>query len=135
MKSKTSLFLVILIIIIGGVFYWSEQDQKTKAEEAANAPVEEQINREAEIVLFYGEECPHCKDVEEFLTQNNISEKVNYSNLEVWHNKNNAQFLFEKAEACGYSKDNLGVPFLYARGECFSGAPAIEGFFKKEAGI
>jgi len=42
------------------------------------------------LVLFYGSTCPHCKVVEEFISTNQINQKLTISQLEVYDNKSNA---------------------------------------------
>ncbi|MFA6397622.1 MAG: hypothetical protein WDK96_02120 [Candidatus Paceibacterota bacterium] len=56
---------------------------------------------------FYGEECPHCEDMQ-ILTKKLEKEKgVKIDRLEIWHNKENLKQLEELDKGfCG------GVPFL-----------------------
>lgn len=128
MDKKIIIFLLVFIILAGGIWYWGSISQKSADEDMA-------INEKADIILFYGRECPHCKDVEEFIEKNGIREKVSFENVEVWHNKENARIILEKAKECGQDEKTLAVPFLYVRGKCLTGAPDIEEFFKKEAGL
>jgi glutaredoxin len=88
-----------------------------------------------DIILFYGKECPHCQDVEKFIEENKIMEKVGFDSVEVWHNQANSEVMMEKAKECGLSQENLGVPFVWARGKCFMGGPESEKFFRQEAGM
>jgi glutaredoxin len=114
---------VIFIAILGyGLWFWSGQTQSE-----ANLIT-------SDVVLFYGKECPHCKDVEKFLAENKIAEKVKFDYLEIWYNKKNATLLQEKALECGVKKEEIGVPFLYSNGQCFIGAPDIEKFFQDKEG-
>ena len=88
------------------------------------------------IILFYGRECPHCKDVEDFIVANNIASKVDFTQSEVWHNKANAQLLAQKAQICGITSGSVGVPFLYdGNGKCYIGEVDVPNFFKAQAGI
>jgi hypothetical protein len=126
--NKKSIFILIGAVIIAGIiWYWSKASQKDE-----NIT---EINREAQLILFYGRECPHCQELEKFIADNGIRDKVSFENLEVYHNKNNSQFLLEKAKGCGISENEIGVPFFYTRGKCLVGAPDIEDFLKKEAGM
>ncbi len=87
-------------------------------------------------ILFYGEGCPHCKIVDDFILENNITEKVNFAHSEVWHNKSNAQLLGQKAQICGISADTVGIPFLFdGDNKCYVGDVDIINFFKNEANI
>lgn len=90
----------------------------------------------SDILLFYGRECPHCKDVDRFIEENKIAEKVKFDRLEIFHNSQNQIILTEKARQCGIEDEKeIGVPFLYdvQENKCFVGTPDIEDFFKKKA--
>jgi glutaredoxin len=89
--------------------------------------------KESSIMYFYGKECPHCQEVEKFIADNKISDKVKYDSLEVWHNPENAKVMKEKAQDCGLPTDQIGVPFVYSGGKCYLGAPKVEDFFRKTA--
>ena len=88
------------------------------------------------IVLFYGQGCPHCADVENFIAQNKIEDKVKISRLEVWYNKSNQLTLAEVVQKCGINANSVGVPFLYdGNGKCYIGEVDIPSFLKIQAGI
>jgi len=133
--KKTYIAGAVALLIVGLIVFWG-----LKQPEKANAPTvsQEEIgqqNQSADIIYYYGAECPHCKDVAKFLEDNKIAEKVNFSKKEVWHNTDNAAEMQKKGEECNLQKQGMGVPFLYARGKCFIGTPEVEAFFKQEAGI
>ena len=90
------------------------------------------VDKNAEIIFFYGRECPHCKIVEKYIEENKITEKIDFAEGEVYHNKNNAAFLAGKAENCGISKDSIGVPLLWANGKCYVGDKEVVDFFKNK---
>lgn len=126
--AKKSIFIIVgVIILAGGLWYWSKISQKNES-----SP---EINREAQLILFYGRECPHCKELEKFITDNKMKEKISFEELEVYHNKNNSGFLLEKAKECNIPEKEVGVPFFYARGKCLVGMPEIKDFLEKEAGV
>jgi len=88
------------------------------------------------IVLFYGQGCPHCEEVENFISQNNIDQKIEITRMEVWYNKNNAATLAKTAQKCGITTDTVGVPFLYdGQGHCYIGEVDVPNFLKQAAGI
>ena len=90
----------------------------------------------AGIVEFYGQGCPHCADVDAFVTANNIAQKVKFTKLEVWYNKNNAALLAQVAQKCGITSNSVGVPFLYdGNGKCLIGETDVVNFYKAQAGI
>ncbi|MFA6790537.1 MAG: glutaredoxin domain-containing protein, partial [Parcubacteria group bacterium] len=88
-----------------------------------------------QIVYYYSLTCGHCKNVNDFLEQNNIASKVNFLKKEVSQNIENGRELAEAAQKCGMNPGTIGVPFLFAKGKCYMGGPDVEGFFKKEAGL
>ncbi len=94
----------------------------------AQAPVID----DSEIILFYGQECPHCQIVEKYVADNNIKNKVIFSEREVNHNSANADFMMKKQESCSqFDKNNIGaVPFLWTKEKCYIGQDEIMQFFK-----
>ncbi|MFA6992107.1 MAG: hypothetical protein WC269_02390 [Candidatus Gracilibacteria bacterium] len=63
-----------------------------------------------EIMLFVGDGCPHCANVEKYLEKNNIYSKLPITIYEVWHNDENARLYTQKAEELDYT--NGYVPLL-----------------------
>lgn len=84
------------------------------------------------IVLFYGDGCPHCKIVDDFVKANNIETKVKFIRLEVFNNKDNAKVLSERAQACGLLTDQIGVPFLWNGKTCIVGDQDVIKFFQEK---
>jgi glutaredoxin len=119
---KIALLLVGIGLLIAGLWYWTGPQSATE------------IN--SDIVLFYGRECPHCRELEKFLGENKIAEKVKFNQLEVFYNSANQAILTEKAKICGVAEASIGVPFLFnvLENKCLIGAPDIEDFFAKKAG-
>jgi len=90
------------------------------------------------IILFYGEECPHCKIVEQYIADNNIKDALVFSELEVGHNAANANLMIEKQKICKLDKKNIGaVPFLWTAEKCYLGQDEIIQFlfFKNQIDI
>ncbi len=90
------------------------------------------VDRNASIIFFYGQECPHCKIVEKYIEENKIAEKINFSQGEVYHNKKNAEFLVEKAGQCGIDTKSIGVPLLWADEKCYVGDKDVIEFLKNK---
>lgn len=123
--NKGIIFIVLGIIILGGAIVFFAKSPKISP-----TPLPEGI------VLFYGEECPHCKDVEDFISVNKIDEKLKITKLEVWHNQGNALLVTSLAISCGQNVEKgVPVPFLYNGKNCLVGSPDIINFLKNEAGI
>lgn len=78
-------------------------------------------------ILFYGDTCPHCEKVQEYL--NDHPTTVRYRHLEVYNNQKNAALLTQKAESCGLSTNSVGVPFLFDGKNCLIGDQDIINWF------
>jgi glutaredoxin-related protein len=79
---------------------------------------------------YYGETCPHCANVSEFLETWDKKDQFNIEKLEVYNNQENATSLGLRARECGYDTTQIGVPFVYTPdGQCIIGdTPIIEYF-------
>ncbi len=124
LAKKTAFILVGTLIAVGGLIYWGLQD---------GAPVTDDPNA---IVYYYGEGCPHCKVVNDFLEADNIAAKVSFVKKEVWSNKAYANEMGRRAKACGIKPEGMGVPFVYGGdGKCYVGAPDVVDFFKTKSEV
>lgn len=129
MKNKIALPTILFIFVLVFSFYvFSQKDKKEQLIET----VPEETQTEDQIIFFYGDGCPHCALVDEYLEKNNIAEKVSFSRKEVYHNRVNAKQLEEKAKACGMPTDSIGVPFLWDGEKCFVGDKEVIDFFKQK---
>lgn len=81
-----------------------------------------------EIILFYSDTCPHCKNVEDFIRQNNIDLKLTITRKEVSYNIKNGELLAEKAAKCGLATNRIGVPLLWNGKICYSGDEDVINF-------
>lgn len=81
---------------------------------------------QGDLVLFWGEGCPHCENVEKFLQDNKgLEEKSKLKKIEVFKDLNGQKLFLEKAKECGLA--SAGVPTLYKDGKCVQGdVPIIE---------
>jgi len=94
-----------------------------------------QNNRQTEedrIILFYGDGCPHCAIVEDYIKNNNIKERLSFKEKEVYYNRKNADDLAAKAKICGIPTNYLGVPFLWDGSKCYVGDQDIIDFFNQK---
>jgi hypothetical protein len=126
--DKAVIIIIVAVILFSGIF-WAWQSG-VFAGPVVPTPLP------AGIVLFYGQGCPHCADVEKFISQNNIDSKLKITRLEVWYNKSNQMLLGQVALKCGITGDSVGVPFLYdGNGKCYIGETDVPSFLKTAAGI
>ena len=121
--DKKALFLtavVIPVLFVLGIFLFS-----SKPAGSNNLP--------EGLVLYYGNTCPHCKELDELIQKNNIKDKVSFNEKEVFVNRENSRELTRVAKSCGLSDDSIGVPFLYAEGKCLVGTDDIFDYLSKKA--
>jgi glutaredoxin len=115
-KKKKYLPLVILLVIAIGGFLLINLKK-------SDAP---------DMILFYGDTCPHCKKVSEYIESNNVKAKFKFQELEVYNNQNNSRLMAKKAVSCGLdTSQGLGVPFFFDGKNCLVGDQDIINFFQK----
>lgn len=125
MNKKNLITIVLVIIASSAIFIFLTR--QGKQEPPANG------GEEAKIILFYGQGCPHCAKVEEFINQNKVNEKISFANKEVYYNSQNNQELREKAASCGLPSAGIGVPLLwYDSNKCLVGYDDIINFFNQK---
>lgn len=103
-KKVVATFLLVVFLLISILYAIYINKQKSKDE----------------IIFFYGITCPHCKNVEKFIEENNLDKTLKITKKEVYNNQNNLLELVKYAEKCGIY-DDVGVPFIYYKGECYVG--------------
>ena len=130
MKNKilipTILFAVVLIFS-----FFALSQEKDKNQISTNETVAKEGQSADQVILFYGDGCPHCAIVEEYIKENSIGDKISFAQKEVYYNQNNAKELETKAKICGLPTDSIGVPFLWNGEDCLIGDQDIINFFKQ----
>jgi glutaredoxin len=101
----TILFLIILPV---SIFALSQEKNKKDTH-----PGNQTQDNNAKIILYYSNQCPHCKNLEQWIEVNKIEDKIAFPKKEVHDDQNNANELLEKAAACQIPDDSIGVPFLW----------------------
>lgn len=80
---------------------------------------------------FWGDGCPHCKLVAEFMETWEGKDKIKINKLEVWNNTKNASLMNERARVCNIKRTEMGVPFMITPdGKCLAGDQPIIDHFK-----
>ncbi len=83
------------------------------------------------IVLYYGDTCPHCKNVDAYVAENAIHEKVVFTEKEVYRDRANAAEMRGVVDRCGVGS---GVPLLWDGETCRVGDQDIIAFFADKIG-
>lgn len=111
---------ITLLIIIGGVFLFSKNSSST-------SPTFPPATYE----YFWGDGCPHCKNVQSFMDTWDKKDQINISKLEVWYNKSNAKLMQDRIKSCNLTPSQMGVPLLVTpEGKCLIGDTPIIDLFK-----
>lgn len=97
------------------------------------------VNMAQEYVLFYGNGCPHCAQVEKYIVANEVDKKFDLSLKEIYFNRSNLNELQGYLEKLNLDTHQIGVPFLIinAANECsyINGSTAIIDFFQQKIGM
>jgi len=83
-----------------------------------------------EAILYYGNGCPHCAEVEEFIQKNNLD--IEIEKKEIYQNTENAEEFNKTCDKENISLMDRGVPFLYAEGQCFIGDKQIISYLQEQ---
>lgn len=70
------------------------------------------VSMAQEYILFYGNWCPHCANVEEYIKDNNLTKEFDLKQKEVFFNKKNLNEFNGYLEKHSLTYDKIGVPFL-----------------------
>lgn len=129
MKQITLTILTVLIIVsLLLIVIWGSKNKRT----SDNRTLQTSAISTDIPVFFYGNTCPHCADVEVWLKENKIEEKISIVKKEVYDNQTNAAELDRATKTCGLNTNSIGVPFLYTEGKCLIGTPDIINYFTEK---
>jgi len=116
--------LILILLAVGAYFYFNSQ--KTVAQKFPDA--------EAQLILFWGDGCPHCEVVKTFIKDNNLENKVKIAYKEVYMDKNNQKLLETTIQKCPEidSSRGIGVPLAFdtQAAKCFYGDTPIIDWLK-----
>lgn len=85
----------------------------------------------ADLTYYWGDGCPHCKIVSDFLSTWDKKDTVKIHKKEVWNDAANAKELKARYEYCKVPQSEMGVPLLFTPdGKCYSGDQPIIDYFK-----
>lgn len=70
----------------------------------------------ADLILFWGDGCPHCETVKKYIQDNNLDAKIKIAQLEVYFNKTNQNRLQDTVKKCPEidTSRGIGVPLAFA---------------------
>lgn len=116
--------IVLILIIIGGVFLFSKGSTSNPETTSPDLPDSYEY--------YWGEGCPHCANVEEFLSTWENKGRIQIDKKEVYNDRGNIALFKSRAKYCELSSNQIGVPFLFTPdGECLVGDTPIINLFEQ----
>jgi glutaredoxin len=119
--------LLVLLLIVVFVFLYNLTSKPNPA-----SPVVD--DQKADLILFVGNGCPHCKIVEDFIATNKIDTKISISTKEVYYNEANKNQMVEIAKSCPNidTSQGIGVPLAFIKElkSCLQGDTPIIDYLK-----
>ncbi len=116
--------LVSILIIIGGALIFSNDSDSNSDTTPPNLPDSYEY--------YWGEGCPHCANVEDFLSAWENRDRVQIDKKEVYKDQGNIDLFKSRAEYCNLPNNQVGVPFLFTpEGECVVGDTPIINLFEQ----
>jgi glutaredoxin len=116
--------LVSILIIIGGALIFSNDSANNSDTTPPNLPDSYEY--------YWGEGCPHCANVEDFLNTWENKDRVQIDKKEVYKDQDNIDLFKSRAEYCNLPNNQVGVPFLFTpEGECVVGDTPIINLFEQ----
>lgn len=110
MKNKTAILAILLAVILIFVIFIASQKRNKAQPQETN-----------QIILFYDDGCLHCADVEKYIIDSGLKNKISLIQKEVYNNQNNAKESAAEAKICRLSSDSIGIPFLWNGKKCLIG--------------
>jgi len=98
--------IIILAIVFGLFFVFKFLYRPTPASVSTDS---------ADLILFWGNGCPHCEVVKDYISQNELDKKIKISSLEVYYNQANQKLLEETVKKCPEidTTQGIGVPLAF----------------------
>jgi glutaredoxin len=99
--------ILIIILIVAAIFITFKFVYKS---ETPNLSTDS-----ADLILFWGNGCPHCEVVKKYITDNSLDNKIKISQKEVYYDKNNQKLLEETVKKCPDvdTSQGIGVPLAF----------------------
>jgi len=122
-KKLITIFIILTIVTLLGII-----TMESRRVQIEDQNIENIINSKNPI-YYYGITCPYCRELEKFIEENGIEEKITLVKKEVYENQTNSMELKNIAEYCKINSDGVGLPFIYANKKCYMGLDEIEKYF------
>ncbi|MDX9913001.1 MAG: nitrophenyl compound nitroreductase subunit ArsF family protein [Candidatus Moranbacteria bacterium] len=97
--------------------------------EKASAQADDKDVEKKDIVFYFSDDCPECTNIEKYLMENDVKNKIGFEEKNIDKNEVDAQQMAEDAMYCNVDEESFGAPFLWAEGKCYTGEQDIINFF------
>lgn len=154
-KGSTTSTVIIIIVLVAlgigaGIYFAKKKTDNGNSNSSNSNTTSENTNGQvsgatsdtrevvstpdAEIMIFYGNTCPHCKNLNAAIIASDLDKLVKLQHLEVYANKSNLELMKQKLEQCKdlSDSDKGGVPFMYAPDKCLVGSTPIVDYLKSK---
>lgn len=122
-KGLLAIIAATIIVVIAGAFFLSGNNPQPSKPAITQAP--------AELEYYWGNGCPHCEVVAEFLDSWDKKDEVTINKFETWYNKENESRLQAVGAYCNIPSNQVGVPLLFTPdGQCLIGDTPIIDYLK-----
>ncbi len=127
-KKAFFTLIICLVCIFLLSFIIIGSNKKTPEKSSSNQTLTTKVP-----IFYYGITCPHCKQVEQWLEENKIEEKIKIEKKEVYNNRKNSLELEKAAKTCGLNSSSIGVPFLFTpEKKCYMGSVDVINYLKNQ---
>jgi len=130
-------FLIISVIIIAALYMISIREPYPGSCDVTAYSISASTGLNLSgTIIYYGDTCPHCKIVEDFIKSSSIDSKIEIVQKEVFENKTNQDEFLAVGKLCNLPQDYLGaVPMMYSENSCYLGDRDIICVLKEKAGV
>lgn len=90
------------------------------------------IVKKEDIVFYFGDDCAECANIEKYLEENDVKNKIGLTEKNINKDEVAAQQMAEDAMYCNVDEESFGVPFLWTEGRCYAGEKNIINFFDEK---
>jgi glutaredoxin len=128
---KKIIFVLIVVAVIFGLYKLLFASPKS-----VTPKTEKIISADPDVIFYWGNNCPHCETVREFITKNDLSQKINITQKEVYENEDNQKELVAIVNQYCPDLNNggIGVPLAFdnQNKQCILGDTPIINFLSEK---
>lgn len=125
-KKTTTLAIVVIIAGLLALIIWGSLQKNSSKSDSPSPHASLVPNTTGQPILFYGNTCPYCEVVENWLEETQFEQQVSLVKKEIYDDSDNMQEFLEVARGCALASKETGVPLVYTPDlQCLIGPAAI----------